>query len=128
MKSEAEAHAESDKKMKEEIDKLNQADTLIFQTEKQIKEFGEKLPADKKEPIEKALADLKEAHKNKDIPAIDSAMGALNTAWQAASTEMYQNTQGEQQDQGEQAKEQQESPGKKDDDDDVTDVDFEEVK
>ncbi len=132
MKAEAEAHAESDKKQKEEIDKLNQADTLIFQTEKQLKEFGEKLPADKKEPIEKALADLREAHKNKDIAAIDSSMGALNTAWQAASTEMYQNAQGQEQAGGEAGQEgegqQQQSSGKKDDDDDVTDVDFEEVK
>jgi len=74
MKAEAEANAESDKKQKEEIDKLNSADSLIFQTEKQIKEFGDKLPADKKEPIEKALQELREAHKNKDVPAIDAAM------------------------------------------------------
>ncbi len=132
MKDEAKAHAESDQKMKEEIDKLNSADSLIFQTEKQIKEFGDKLPADKKEPIEKALAELKEAHKNKDLAAIDTAMATLNNAWQAASTEMYQNTQGEQQeqpggDQGQQAQEEK-SSDKKDDDDDVTDVDFEEVK
>ncbi len=135
MKTEAEAHAESDKKQKEEIDKLNAADSLIFQTEKQLKEFGEKLPADKKEPIEKGLTDLKEAHKNKDLAAIDTAMGALNTAWQAASAEMYQNAQGQEQQQagGEQQQEegQQASSDKKDDDDDdndVTDVDFEEVK
>ncbi|MFP4692117.1 MAG: Hsp70 family protein, partial [Bacteroidales bacterium] len=129
MKAEAEAHAESDKKQKEEIDKLNQADSLIFQTEKQLKEFGEKLPADKKEPIEKSLEELKEAHKNKDIAAIDSAMETLNSAWQAASSEMYQNTQeqGQQAGQGEEQQSQQEG-GKKDDDDDVTDVDFEEVK
>jgi len=130
MKAEAEAHAESDKKQKEEIDKLNQADSLIFQTEKQLKEFGEKLPADKKEPIEKSLEELKEAHKNKDMEAIDAAMGTLNNAWQAASSEMYQNTQehGQQAGEaGEQQSQQQES-GKKDDDDDVQDVDFEEVK
>ncbi len=129
MKAEAEAHAESDQKQKEEIDKLNQADSLIFQTEKQIKEFGEKLPADKKEPIEKSLEELKEAHKNKDIAAIDSAMETLNNAWQAASSEMYQNTQeqGQEAGQGEDQQSQQEG-GKKDDDDDVTDVDFEEVK
>ena len=134
MKEEAEAHAESDQKQKEEIDKLNSADSLIFQTEKQLKEFGEKLPAEKKEPIEKALAELKEAHKNKDLAAIDATMETLNNAWQAASAEMYQNAQ---QDAGQQAggqeqagPEQQQDPssGKKDDDDDVTDVDFEEVK
>ncbi len=131
MKAEAEAHAESDKKQKEEIDKLNQADSLIFQTEKQLKEFGEKLPADKKEPIEKSLEELKEAHKNKDIAAIDSSMETLNNAWQAASSEMYQNTQeqGQQAGQGEdQQSQQKQESGKKDDDDDVQDVDFEEVK
>ncbi len=131
MKAEAEAHAESDRKQKEEIDKLNAADSLVFQTEKQLKEFGEKLPADKKEPIEKALADLKEAHKNKDLTAIDAAMATLNNAWQAASTEMYQNAQGQPQDPGQQQGQQgpqQEGQDKKDDEGDVTDVDFEEVK
>ena len=132
MKEEAEAHAETDKKMKEEIDKLNSADSLIFQTEKQLKEFGEKLPAEKKEPIEKALEELKEAHKNKDLAAIDKAMETLNGAWQAASTEMYQNAQGagQQQEGADQAQQEQQdaSSDKKDDDDDVTDVDFEEVK
>ncbi|TVR37835.1 MAG: molecular chaperone DnaK [Bacteroidia bacterium] len=131
MKTEAEAHAESDRKQKEEIDKLNAADSLIFQTEKQLKEFGEKLPADKKEPIEKALADLKEAHKNKDLAAIEATMATLNNAWQVASTEMYQNTQGQQQAGGQEQQQEsnQEASGKKDNDDnDVTDVDFEEVK
>ncbi len=136
MKEEAEAHAESDQKRKEEIDKLNSADSLIFQTEKQLKEFGEKLPAEKKEPIEKALADLKEAHKNKDLAAIDATMEKLNNAWQAASAEMYQNAQqdagqqagGQQQAGTDQTQQQDQSSGKKDDDDDVTDVDFEEVK
>ena len=130
MKAEAEANAESDKKQKEEIDKLNAADSMIFQTEKQIKEFGDKLPADKKEPIEKALQELRDAHKNKDLAAIDAAMAALNTAWQAASTEMYQNTQEQEQQAGQQQPgEQQQAPDdKKDNDDDVTDVDFEEVK
>ncbi len=129
MKTEAEANAESDKKQKEEIDKLNSADSMIFQTEKQLKEFGEKLPADKKEPIEKALEELREAHKNKDLDAIDKAMGTLNANWQAASTEMYQNTQQQQQPDGDQQSQSQEQPSdKKDDNDDVTDVDFEEVK
>ncbi len=129
MKAEAEANAESDKKIKEETDKLNAADSLIFQTEKQLKEFGEKLPADKKEPIEKALEELREAHKNKDLEAIDKSMGTLNAAWQAASTEMYQNTQQQEDPQaGEAGNDQQTSDKKDDNDDDVTDVDFEEVK
>ncbi len=129
MKAEAEANAESDKKQKEEIDKLNSADSLIFQTEKQLKEFGEKLPADKKEPIEKELEVLREAHKNKDLEAIDKAMGALNAAWQAASAEMYQNTQQQGEAQPEETGADQQKSEKKDDkDDDVTDVDFEEVK
>ncbi len=129
MKAEAEANAESDKKQKEEIDKLNSADSLIFQTEKQLKEFGEKLPADKKEPIEKELEALREAHKNKDLEAIEKAMGTLNAAWQAASTEMYQNTQQQGDAQpGEPGADQQASEKKDDKDDDVTDVDFEEVK
>ena len=126
MKKEAEANAEADRKLKEEIDKLNAADGLIFQTEKQLKEFGDKVPADKKEPIEKALADLKEAHKNKDMAAIDTTMAALNNAWQAASAEMYQATQ----QQGQPGEEQQQSaPGDQGKNDgEVTDVDFEEVK
>ncbi|MEE4176789.1 MAG: molecular chaperone DnaK [Bacteroides sp.] len=126
MKKEAEENAEKDRKLKEEIDKLNTADGLIFQTEKQLKEFGDKVPADKKEPIEKALADLKEAHKNKDLAAIDTTMAALNNAWQAASAEMYQATQQEGQPGAEQ---QQSTPGDQGKDDgEVTDVDFEEVK
>jgi molecular chaperone DnaK len=126
MKKEAEENAENDKKLKEEIDKLNGADSMIFQTEKQLKEFGDKVPADKKEPIDKALADLKEAHKNKDLAAIDTAMAALNTAWQAASTEMYQASQ----QQGQPGEEQQgqDQGGNPGTDGDVTDVDFEEVK
>jgi len=125
MKKEAEENAEKDRKLKEEIDKLNTADSLIFQTEKQLNEFGEKVPADKKEPIEKALADLKEAHKSKDLAAIDSSMAALNAAWQAASAEMYQATQ----QQGQPGAEQQPGPGDQGKNDgEVTDVDFEEVK
>lgn len=130
MKAEAEANAETDKKLKEEVDKLNSADALVFQTEKQLKEFGDKLPADKKQPIEEALNKLKEAHKNRNIAEVDTAMNELNAAWQAASEEMYKATQQEQQQQG------QEQPGgdqgpsdsKGSDDDEVTDVDFEEVK
>jgi len=125
MKTEAEANAESDKKAREEIDKINSADSMIFQTEKQLKEYGDKLPAEKKEPIETALASLKEAHKNKDIAGIDTALAALNTAWQTASEEMYKATQ-EAQQQGapDGASPEPETPPA---DDEVTDVDFEEV-
>ena len=89
MKDEATANAENDRLVKEKADKINQADSLIFQTEKQLKEFGDKIPADKKQPIEAALAKLKEAHKIQDLPAIDAAMNELNTVFQAASQEMY---------------------------------------
>lgn len=125
MKREAEENADKDRKLKEEIDKLNAADSLIFQTEKQLKEFGDKIPADKKGAIEKALEELKEAHKGKNIEQIDAAMANLNNAWQAASAEMYQATQ--QQPGADAGKgQQQSSTGKPDGD--VTDVDFEEVK
>ncbi|HRS53535.1 MAG TPA: molecular chaperone DnaK [Bacteroidales bacterium] len=127
MKREAELNAERDKQEKEKIDKLNNADALIFQTEKQLKEFGDKISVDKKQNIEKALADLKEAYKNKDLPNIDKAVAELNSAWQLASEEMYKaantqqsstnaeqhNTQGTSSAQG---------------DAEVTDVDFEEIK
>ena len=89
MKAEAKANEASDKAARERVEKLNQADSLIFQTEKQFKEFGEKISADKKAPIEAALAKLKEAHKNQDIPAVDAAMAEMNTAWTAASEEIY---------------------------------------
>jgi len=134
MKAEAEANAEADKQAKEKADKINQADSLIFQTEKQLTEFGDKIPADKKKPIEDALAKLKEAHKSQDLAAIDAAMNELNTVFQAASQEMYnasQQAQGGAQSgpqsgptdgQGEQTQEQSKDDGE------VTDVDFEEVK
>ena len=89
MKDEAAANAEADKKEKERVDKLNQADSTIFQTEKQLKEFGDKLPADKRATIESALGRLKDAHKAQDLAAIDSALNEINTAFQAASQEMY---------------------------------------
>ncbi|KAA6344370.1 Chaperone protein DnaK [termite gut metagenome] len=89
MKAEAAANAETDKKEREKIDKLNQADSMIFQTEKQLKDLGDKLSADKKAPIEAALSKLKDAHKAQDITAIDAAMAGLNAAFQAASAEMY---------------------------------------
>ncbi len=90
MKQEAEANAESDKKEKEKIEKINQADSLIFQTEKQLKEYGEKLSDGNKNAINGALEKLKEAHKAQDLAGIDAAMATLNNAWQAAATEMYQ--------------------------------------
>jgi molecular chaperone DnaK len=122
MKREAEENADADNKAKEEIDKLNGADSLIFQTEKQMSEFGDKLPADKKEPIESALAELKKAHEAKDIAAIDPAMEKLNTVFQAASQEMY--AQGG----AEGAAEGQPTGESDSNDDEVTDVDFEEVE
>jgi molecular chaperone DnaK len=127
MKDEAEVNAESDRRMKEEVDKMNTADGLIFSTEKQIKEYGDKIPADKKQPIESALNDLKEAHKNRNIPGIDTAMAALNAAWQVASEEMYKATQNAEQP-GAQSQAGQEEPQAKNPDQEVTDVDFEEVK
>jgi len=90
MKAEAEANADADKKEREKIDKLNQADSMIFQTEQQLQELGDKIPADKKAPIESALNALKDAHKAQDLAAIDKAMAELNTAFQAASAQMYQ--------------------------------------
>lgn len=128
MKDEAAANAESDAKEKEKVDKLNHADTLIFQTEKQLTEIGDKLPSDKKAPIEAALAKLKEAHKAQDLAGIDAATAELNTVFQAASQEMYnaQNAQGGAQQPGPDFNEQQSQGSKKQDD--VTDVDFEEVK
>ena len=89
MRDEAKANEETDKKEKERIDKINAADSMIFQTEKQLKEFGDKIPADKKSSIETALGTLKEAHKSQDIPSIEKAMEGMNTAWHAASEEMY---------------------------------------
>ncbi len=90
MKAEAEANADADKKEREKVDKLNQADSMIFQTEQQLQDLGDKIPADKKAPIESALSALKDAHKAQDLAAIDKAMAELNTAFQAASAQMYQ--------------------------------------
>jgi molecular chaperone DnaK len=94
MKREAETNAEADRLAKEEAEKVNMADSLIFQTEKQLTEYGDKLPADKKTIIENGLKDLKEAHAAKDLSKIDSAMNALNAAWQEASQDLYNTTQG----------------------------------
>jgi molecular chaperone DnaK len=93
MKAEAKANEATDKEAREKVEKINQADSLIFQTEKQLKEYGDKIPADKKAPIETALNKLKEAHKSQDLAAIDSAMAEMNTAWTAASEEIYKATQ-----------------------------------
>ncbi len=89
MKAEAKAHEAEDKAAREKVDKINQADSLIFQTEKQLKEYGDKIPADKKAPIEAALNKLKDAHKAQDVAAIDAALAEMNTAWTAASEEIY---------------------------------------
>ena len=121
MKQEAEANADADKKAKETADKINGADAMIFQTEKQLKEFGEKLSADKKAPIEEALTELKAAHASKDLTAIDTSMEKINTAWTAASEEMYKASQEE----GAAASK---AGTTENSTDDVTDVEFEEVK
>ncbi len=127
MKAEAEANADGDRKVKEEAEKINQADTLIFQTEKQLKDYGDKLSAGNKEAIQKALSELKDAHKEKNIMAIDTSMAALNTVWQAASEEMYKATQNASQADSQQGQPAAEA-GEQKNDAEVTDVDFEEVK
>jgi molecular chaperone DnaK len=125
MKAEAKANEATDKEAREKVEKLNQADSLIFQTEKQFKEFGDKISADKKEPIEAALTKLKEAHKNQDIPAIDAAMAEMNTAWTAASEEIYK----AQQDAGPEAGAAgADAGGAQPQNDNVEDAQFEEVK
>ena len=124
MKDEAAANADADAKEKERIDKLNQADAMIFQTEKQMKELGDKIPADKKATIEGALSKLKDAHKSQDIAAIDTAMGELNNVLQAMAQDLY-NAQAQQ---GPQQQGPANEPQQKAGDDKVQDVDFEEVK
>ena len=126
MKKDAEANAEADAKAKETVDKLNSADSMIFQTEKQLKDFGDKLSEDKKKPIEDSLEDLKKSYESKDIDKIDSSLEKINEAWKAASEEMYKAQQDQQQGQAQQ------TPGEESQDnsnsDNVEDVDFEEVK
>jgi molecular chaperone DnaK len=130
MRDEAKANAEADEQARKRIEKINTADSMIFTTEKQLKEFGDKLPADKKPAIEDALAKLKEAHKSQDLDAIDQTLAELNTVWQAASEEMYrtaQNTTGQQttsQPEADNSNQQNSKGGNEE----VTDVDFEEVK
>ena len=93
MKNEAKANEAADKEAREKVEKINQADSLIFQTEKQLKEYGDKIPAEKKAPIEAALTKLKDAHKAQDVTQIDAALAEMNTAWTAASEDMYKATQ-----------------------------------
>ena len=129
MKAEAEQNAENDKKERERVDKLNQADSMIFQTENQLKEIGDKIPAQHKPAIEQALQQLKDAHKAGDVAAIDTAIAALNNAWQTASQQMYQQSgaagqPGGDQFNGGQQQAQQEGPKAED----IQDADFEEVK
>lgn len=130
MKEEAAANAEADKKEKERIDKLNQADSMIFQTEKQLTDLGDKIPADKKAPIEAALNKLKEAHKAQNLDGIDAATAELNTAFQAASQDMYNasNAQAGPQPGPDAGQQQSNGSNQSANDDNVTDVDFEEVK
>ena len=125
MKKEAEANADADQKAKEEVDKLNSADQMIFQTEKQLKDFGDKLSDDKKSPIEAALEDLKKAHESKDLDKIDESLNTINEAWKNASEEMYKaQAEGEAKPEGAgDTASDNDSKG-----DDVQDVDFEEVK
>ena len=129
MKKEAEANAEADKKAKDEVDKLNSADQMIFQTESQLKEFGDKLSEDKKKPIEEALKELKTAYESKDSKLIDSSLEKINNAWKAASEEMYKAQAASQTQSKNETKEQNQKNNKdKNGKDDVQDVDFEEVK
>ena len=126
MKKDAEANAEADKKAKDEVDKFNSADQMIFQTEKQLKEFGDKLSDDKKKPIESALEELKKAHESKDLEKIESSLNEINEAWKNASEEMYK----AQAENPESQTDEKSSTGgdEKSEGDDVQDVDFEEVK
>jgi molecular chaperone DnaK len=132
MRDEAKANEETDKKAKERVEKLNTADSMIFTTEKQLREFGDKVPGDKKAAIENALSKLKEAHKSQDLPAIDKALADLNAVWQVASEEMYKNAQSS----GQASSQSGPGPEQPGDgktqsgsgSDEVTDVDFEEVK
>ena len=126
MKKDAEANADADAKVKETADKLNSADAMIFQTEKQLKEFGDKLSADKKKPIEDALEELKKAYETKDIAVIDPALEKINEAWKSASEEMYKAQQSEQKDSSNSEQSTENPEGKESDN--VEDVDFEEVK
>lgn len=130
MRDEARANAEADSKTKERVDKINAADSMIFSTEKQLKEFGDKIPSDKKNAIENALSKLKDAHKSQDLPEIDKALADLNAVWQTASEEMYKNAQASGAASSQPGPESGQPGGGKTQsgNDEVTDVDFEEVK
>ncbi|MCF1192790.1 molecular chaperone DnaK [Mangrovimonas sp. AS39] len=128
MKQEAEANADADAKAKETAEKLNSADAMIFQTEKQLKEFGDKLSADKKQPIEDALAELKTAYESKDLAQIDPALEKINEAWKVASEEMYKAQQDAQANGTADAQPEGNQGGESNQGSDVEDVDFEEVK
>ena len=126
MRKEAEANADADKKVREEIETVNKADSMIFQTEKQLKEYGDKIPAEKRAPIDEALTELKAAHESKNLEAITASMDKLNTAFQAASQDMYAASQEGQADgapQGDAG----DAGSAEAADEEVTDVDFEEV-
>ena len=127
MKKEAEANADADKKVKEQAEKLNSADQMIFQTEKQLSEFGDKLSEEKKKPVEAALAELKKAHESKDLKAIDKALESINEAWKNASEEMYK-AQAEKGSADAKNTNSKEGKNTEKSGDDVQDVDFEEVK
>ncbi len=128
MKAEAKANESSDKEAREKVEKVNQADSLIFQTEKQLKEFGDKISADKKAPIESALTKLKEAHKSQDLAAIETAVAEMNTAWTAASEEIYKAQAGAQQPGANQGFAGNQQEGQQGGGENVTDAEFEEVK
>ncbi|HNR19179.1 MAG TPA: molecular chaperone DnaK [Bacteroidia bacterium] len=128
MKKEAEANAEADKKQKEEAEKINMADSLIFQTEKQLAEYGDKLSKENKENIQKQLSALKDAHKAKDLASIDKSLADLNNAWQAASQEMYNATNNASTTAEPQADSSNANAANPSASENVTDVDFEEVK
>ena len=127
MKAEAAANSETDKLAREKVEKLNEADNLIFQTEKQIKEFGDKLPADKKPELESALNTLKDAHKSQDVSSIDAAITSLNAIWQAATQEMYQSGQAGDPNEGQEPNAGGQSGNTSNNNGDVTDVEYEEV-
>ena len=123
MKNEAAVNADADRLTRERVDKINEADGVIFQTEKQLKEYGDKIPADKKQAIESALESLKNAHKSQDVDQITQHLGLLNTAWQAASQDIYQASQNPQAG----AESEPSGPNSQKADEKVTDVEFEEV-
>ncbi|PKG42953.1 molecular chaperone DnaK [Psychroflexus sp. MES1-P1E] len=128
MKEEAEVNAEADKKTKEKVDKLNEADAMIFQTESQMSEFGDKISADNKKPVEDALEELKAAYETKELETITPALDKLNEAWKTASEEMYKAQADPQKGGGDQQPDKDAGDDKKTEDSDVEDVDFEEVK